>query len=228
MKWFGTGRKRTIAGIAALLLAASIGVATATTGGSPSSNAVTTGRGIPEFGLTHAYFAGHTVNFRYTKGFFCDLTVSASSSSGCEVGARWKKAPSRSFDPLYVVVPLGSAAPAPMSMDCPSGLVCVDHPGTLDMARIEPALKPLYPSLTNAQLTAALKNFPTPGHQHFITTLNGGAPEWWDVRVVGVTSKAEYNAILAHRSTRYLLRQVAAHKTTPVISTNLFLFFSVH
>lgn len=228
MTLLDSGRKRLVAGIAALCVAGSIGVAAATTsGGSAPSNATRLGHGVPEFGLTAAHFNGNAVNFTYTKGFFCDTSVSATSSTGCEVGARWKKAPAKSFDPLFVVVPLGSAAPSPMAMECPSGLICVDHPGTLDMTRIEPALKPLYPTLTNAQLTAALRNFATPGHEHFITDLNGGRPEWWDVRVVGVTSKAEYNAILSHGSASFLLHEVAAKRTTPVIPTNLFLFFSV-
>lgn len=225
MRLFGTGKKRMVACLATLLLAGTIGLATAATGSSPS-NATSRGHGIPEFGLTHANFQGHSVNFVYTKGFFCDLSISAASSTGCEVGKKWNHAPATSFDPLYIVVPLGSATPPAMSMECPSRLVCVDHPGTLDMSRIEPALKPLYPNLTNAQLTAALKNFATPGHQHYITDLNNGLPEWWDVRVVGVTNKAEYNAIVAHHSATYLLQQVAAHKTTAVIPTNLFLFFS--
>lgn len=228
MKLFDSGKKRLVAGGAALLVAASLGVAAASTSGSSSpSNATRLGHGVPEFGLTAAHFNGESVGFTYTKGFFCDTSVSAASSTGCEVGAKWKKAPAKSFDPLYVVVPLGPAATGAMSMECPSGLVCVDHPGTLDMSRIESALKPLYPSLTNAQLTGALRNFATPGHDHIITDLNGGRPEWWDVRVVGVTSKAEYDAILAHGSASFLLHESWAHRTTPVIPTNLFLFFSV-
>ena len=35
-------------------------------------------------------------------------------------------------------------------LECPAGLICVDHPGTIDMTRLEPALKPLYPTLTDA------------------------------------------------------------------------------
>jgi hypothetical protein len=225
MKMFLTGRVRLIAAVAALLIAGTVGVAAATSSG-PPSNATRAGRGVPEFGLTQANFQGHSIGFRYTKGFFCDTSISAASSTGCEVGAKFRKAPSSQFDPLFIVVPLGFKLPA-MSMECPAGLVCVDHPGTLDLTRIEPALKPLYPSLTNAQLTAALKNFATPGHDHFITTTNGGVPEWWDVRVVGVTNKAEYNRIISHRSTAYLLQQVKAGKTTPVLRSNLFLFFSV-
>ena len=224
MKLFRSTRARFVAGVAALLVAGSVGVAVAAS--SPSSNAMSMGRGVPEFGLTHANFKGDTVNFRYTKGFFCDTAVSAQSSSGCEVGAKFVNAPAQDFDPLYVVVPLGFTVKQ-MRMECPAKLVCVDHPGTLDMTRIEPALKPLYPDLTDAQLTEALKNFETPGHNHFITTRNGGKAEWWDVRVVGVTDRGVYNDILGHKSTRYLRQQVKAGKTTPVLRTNLFLFFSV-
>ena len=224
MKMFRTGRARLVAGIATLLVAGSVGVAVAAT--SPSSNATSAGHGVPEFGLTRAYFRGDTVDFRYTKGFFCDTSVASASSSGCEVGAKFNVAPSRQFDPLYIAVPLGFTVPA-MKMECPSNLVCVDHPGTLDLTRLESALKPLYPSLTDAELTDALKNFATPGHNHFITDRNHGRAEWWDVRVVGVTDKAEFNRIIKHRSAHYLLKQVRAGKTTPVLRSNLFLFFSV-
>ena len=119
----------------------------------------------------------------------------------------------------------------PMNMlECPSGLVCVDHPGTLDLTRIEPALKPLYPNLSNAALTDALKNFVTPGHDHFITTTNGGVPEWWDVKVVGVTSQAVFNNIRAHKSYAYIQSLQAAHNpnVTATIPTNLFLYFGVN
>lgn len=225
MKLFRSTRARFVAGVMGLLVAGSVGMAVAAS--SPSSNAMSMGHGVPEFGLTRANFHGHTLNFRYTKGFFCDTSVPAQSSSGCEVGAKFHKAPAKNFDPLYVVVPLGFKQPA-MSMQCPAGLVCVDHPGTLDLTRIEPALKPLYPSLTDAQLTDALRNFATPGHDHFITTRNNGRPEWWDVRVIGVTNKAEYHKIVNHKSTSYLLKQVKAGKTTPVLRSNLFLYFSVH
>jgi hypothetical protein len=227
MRIFGKGRTRLVAALAAALLACGAGVAMAASyQPAPSSNARAMGRGIDEFGMTRAFIHGHTTRFTYSRGYWCDRHVRSTATSTCEAGARWKKAPARQHDPLYITVPLGFSA-EPMSMDCPSGLVCVDHPGTIDLRRLEPALKPLYPQLTDAQLTAALANFPTPGHQHFITTRNGGKPEWWDVRVVGVTSRAEYHAINRHRSARYLLRQVKEKKTTGVIPTNLFLYFGV-
>jgi hypothetical protein len=227
MKLIGKGRTRIVAILATLVLAGSIGVAVAAGSASRTpSNAMSAGRGINEFGLTKAFFKGHSTRFTYTRGFFCDRHVKSAASSKCEAGKKWKHAPSKQHDPLFITVPLGFDV-KPMNMDCPSGLVCVDHPGTIDLSRLEPALKPLYPDLTAAQLTAALKNFATPGHQHFITDRNHGRPEWWDVRIVGVTDKAEYHKLNRHRSASYLLKQVRAGKTTGVIPTNLFLFFAV-
>jgi hypothetical protein len=226
MSFIRKGRVRVVAILAAVALAAGIGVAVAA-GSSPApSNAMSAGRGINEFGLTRAFFKGHSTKFTYTKGFFCDRHVKSAASSKCEAGAKWKNAPSKQHDPLFITVPLGFDVPA-MSMECPNGLVCVDHPGTIDLSRLEPALKPLYPDLTDAELTAALENYATPGHQHYITDRNHGKPEWWDVRIVGVTDKAEFHKINQHKSAAYLLRQVKAGKTTGVIPTNLFLFFAV-
>lgn len=227
MKLLGTGRTRLVAALAAVLLAGGIGVAVAAgTGTATPSNAMSAGRGIDEYGMTKAYFKGHTTNFTYTKGFWCDRHVPSTASSKCEAGKKWKHAPAKQHDPLYITVPLGFDV-KPMAMDCPSGLVCVDHPGTIDMRRLEPALKPLFPDLTDAQLTAALADYPVPGHSHFITDRNHGDPEWWDVRVVGVTDKAEYQKLNQHKSAGYLLEQVKKGKTTGVIPTNLFLYFGV-
>ena len=228
MRFISRGRARIVATLAAVLLACGAGVALAasTQSSTTPSNAQAMGRGIDEYGLTRAFFRGHTTRFTYTHGFWCDRHVRSTASSKCEAGAKWRHAPARQHDPLYITVPLGFDV-KPMSMDCPTGLVCVDHPGTIDLRRLEPALKPLYPQLTDDQLRAALANYATPGHQHFITDRNGGKPEWWDVRVVGVTSRAEYRAINQHKSAHYLLRQVKAGKTTGVIPTNLFLFFAV-
>jgi hypothetical protein len=227
MRFIGSGRTRIVALFAAILLATGIGVAVAAnTSSTTPSNAMSAGRGINEFGMTKAFFKGHSVNFTYSNGFFCDRHVKSAATSKCEAGKKWKNAPKGSHDPLYITVPLGFTTKA-MSMDCPAGLVCVDHPGTIDLSRLEPALKPLYPTLPDAQLTAALQNAATPGHNHFITTKAGSTPEWWDVRVVGVTDRAVYRDLNQHKSAGYLLKQVKAGKTTGVIPTNLFLFFGV-
>jgi hypothetical protein len=220
-----TNRARVLAASVAIVVAGGVGVAAAATAAPTPSNA--TQIGMNQFGLTKSYFNGRTVSFTYTKGFYCDKHVSAASSSGCEAGAAFKVPPAKSFDPLYIEVPLGFTVPM-MSMECPTGLVCVDHPGTMDLSRLEPALKALYPQYTAAQLTAALKNTATPGHEHFITTLNGGQAEWWNVDVVGVTSLKEWNAINAHKSVSFLNQQVNKKLTTPILPTNLFLYFSVN
>jgi hypothetical protein len=211
----------------ALVLVAGVGVAAASSTAAPPSNAMQKGMGINEFGMTKAFFNGGTVSFTYSKGYYCDKSVSSAATSGCEAGANYKVAPAANFDPLYIAVPLGFTVPM-MSMECPATLVCVDHPGTIDLSRLEPDLKSLYPQLSVAQLTAALKNSATPGHEHFITTADGGKAEWWDVKVIGVTSLKEWNLINAHRSFAFLNQQVAKKLTTPIIPTNLFLYFSVN
>ena len=154
--------------------------------------------------------------------------MSSHAGSQCEVGAKWKKAPAKDFDPLYITVPLGFNRPMNM-IDCPANLVCVDHPARIDMTRLEPALKPLYPQLTDAQLTAALRAFRVPAHDHFVTTTNGGRAEWWDVRVIGVTNAKVYDNIRAHKSFGYIKKLLKAKNPAVLgpIPTNLFLFFSV-
>ena len=226
MRFIGSGRTRIVAAAAAVLLVAGIGTAVAAATSGPPSNAVSSGRGIPQYGLTKGFFKGHTVTFKYNKGFYCDTKVKSAATSKCEAGAPAMKAPKGPKDTLFITVPLGFNV-KPMAMECPNALACVDHPGTIDLTRLEPALKPLYPQLTDAQLTAALKNYATPGHQHFITTKAGHAQEWWDVKVVGVTSKSVYQSLNKHKSASYLKKQIKAGNTTAAIPTNLFLYFGV-
>ena len=223
---FSRQRATVLLATSAVLVAGGIGLAVAHPTAHTPSNAVSHGRGMDQFGMTRAYYKGTKVSFTYTKGFYCDTRVKSAASSKCEAGATWKKAPSRQHDPLYITVPLGFDRG--MKMDCPSGLVCVDHPGTMDLSRLEPALKPLYPQLSNKQLTAALKNFAVPGHDHFITDTNWRKGEWWDVKIVGVTSKTTYNRILAHESYGYIHHLIKTKNKNVVgpIPTNLFLYFA--
>ncbi|GAB3656634.1 hypothetical protein GCM10027596_11090 [Nocardioides korecus] len=235
-----SSRRRVGAAAAALVALTGGVVATSTIGsasaagpasaGRASAAAAATmapGRGEDDFGMTRAFFRGHRVGFTYSHGFYCDTSVASKATSRCEAGEKWKKAPSADHDPLFITVPLGFK-PSKM-VDCPAGLTCVDHPMTIDLSRLEKALKPLYPQYTDAQLTEALGNTPTPEHDHFITTRNGGKREWWDVYVVGVTSRTVYNRIHRHESYAYI-RHLIAEKNKAVVGpipTNLFLFFSV-
>ena len=223
-----TNRARVFVASVAIVVAGGVGVAAASAATAPTpSNATQKGVGINQFGMTKSFFNGRTVSFTYSQGFYCDKHVASVATSGCEAGANFVVPPAKSFDPLYITVPLGFNVPM-ASMECPAGLACVDHPGTIDLTRLEPDLKALYPQLTAAQLTNALRNSATPGHEHFISTLNGGKAEWWDVKVIGVTSLAEWNLINSHKSFTFLNQQVAKKLTTPVIPTNLFLYFSVN
>jgi hypothetical protein len=193
-------------------------------GGAIAQASTSAGRGPNEYGMTMGSYHSHLSTFTYAHGFFCDTRVSASSTTGCEAGAPAKVAPAKSFDPLYITVPLGFSA---KGLDCPDKLTCVDHPMTLDLTRLAPALAPIYKT-TPEKLLPALKNFTTPGHDHFITDKNRGKAEWWDVRVVGVTDAATYRAIQRHHSWAYIKSLLAAknpHVVGP-IPTNLFLFFS--
>lgn len=207
--------------VAVMVAASGLGYAQATS--SPGS--MDRGHGAMDFGSTVGYYQGSQVKFTYTHGYYCDTSVPAASSTGCEVGAKWNHAPSKQHDPLYITVPLGFNVPM-MQMDCPTGLRCVDHPGTLDLTRLATALAPVFKT-TPAALEPALRNFKTPGHDHFITDLNNGQPEWWDVYVIGVTSPAVYNAIHLSGSYSYI-QQLLKDKNPNVVGpipTNLFLYF---
>ncbi len=194
-------------------------------GGDAAANAAPNGdHGPNEFGMTMGSYKGQMTSFTYTHGFYCDMHVAATSTSGCEVGAAAKVAPSKQHDPLYITVPLGFTA---KGLDCPDHLNCVDHPMNLDMTRLATALAPIYKT-TPDKLLPALKNFTTPGHDHFIADKNRGKAEWWDVRVVGVTNAATYRAIQKHQSWNYVQSLIKAKNKNVVgpIPTNLFLFFS--
>ncbi len=154
---------------------------------------------------------GFNAPITYSHGFYCDTTVPAKSSTGCEVGTSFSKPPSPNYDPLYITVPLGFTLPA-MDMQCPTGLVCIDHPPTVDLSAI-----------------GGPANTMTPGHDHFTTTRNNGVAEWWDVFVIGVTDRTTYFNIQNHASFAYIqhLIQMGDKHVTKPIPTNIFLYFSV-
>ena len=194
-------------------------------GGAAIAHATTqAGRGVNEFGMTKGDIAGHTSTFTYTHGFYCDTTVKAVSTTGCEVGEDAKKDPSKRTEPLYITVPLGFTV---KHLDCPDKLVCVDHPMVLDMTRLATALAPIYKT-TPEKLLPALKNFQTPGHDHYITTKAHGRAIWWDVEVVGVTDPGVYKAIEKRHDAAFIQRLIRRHNPSVVgpIPTNLFLFFA--
>jgi hypothetical protein len=176
-----------------------------------AANPRATGTGTDEFGKTSDYDAGRLLEDVYSKGYYCDTSVPAMSATGCEVGTFYNTPPAAQFDPLYITVPLGFNVP-PMQMQCPSALVCVDHPATIDLTAI-----------------GGPANAATPGHDHFTTTLFHFKPEWWNVLVVGVTNRTTWDAIKLHADFAYINRLIKAKdpSVTAPIPTNLFLYFAV-
>ena len=210
------GRKAGIAlaGLLAAGLAAASGTALAASG-SPASMS---GMQMPassqwgHVGTTKGFYDGHTVTFYYTKNFKCAAPPASHAPSRCEGGTNYTQTPASSFDPLYVIVPLGFTPPA-KTLQCPAGH-CIDHPSTIDLSGV---------------LGSAAADVPLPAHSHIVATANSGQPEWWNVDVVGVKSLKAWNKIVASKSdARLMWLQKHDHSVvTGNIPTNLFLYFSV-
>jgi hypothetical protein len=221
----GRWRVSVISAVAAVTLASGVGVTMA--GGALATTSASQ-RGVDGYGMTKAFYNGKTHDFTYNLGFFCDTTVPSAATTGCEAGATFVHPPSPQHSPIYITVPLGFAIPQRM-LDCPNALTCIDHPGTIDLTRVEPALKALFPKDSDAQLTAALRNIDVPGHDHFIDTLAKGKPQWWEVRIVVVDNAATYRTLQAKKSLPYLQSLLNRHDkyVIGVVPTNLFLYFAV-
>ncbi|HWE70086.1 MAG TPA: hypothetical protein VG205_06970 [Acidimicrobiales bacterium] len=143
-------------------------------------------------GISQDWIDGQDVQALYTEQYFCDTSVAAASSSGCEAGAAPTKVPpgvadptapsptvtNNNIDPLYIPVPLYASPPVTYNQ-CSSAIVCIDHPATIDLSRLASTL---------GAPASALANVPLPGHDHLLTTRNGDQPEWWNVIVIPVTS----------------------------------------
>jgi hypothetical protein len=175
--------------------------------------------GCDHVGLTHGYYDGNTVNFLYTANYYCDQSVTAHSSTGCEAGAKYNRLPpdATSQDTLYILVPLGFSPPG---LQCAVKGNCIDHPATTDLTRLSGTLDPLLHTTP-----AELDNVPLSPHDHFITTRNNNLPEWWNVNVVGVTSQAAYNQAVAAKSYTALQAMEGKNGVTAPIPTNIFLYF---
>ncbi|MDX6296594.1 MAG: hypothetical protein QOI51_451 [Nocardioidaceae bacterium] len=173
-------------------------------GGSASPNAI---------GNTNGWLHGKTYNFHYEKNFFCKAPPSSAATSSCELGAAYDAVPAGTFDPLYVIVPIGFT-PRESSLQCPQAGNCVDHPNRIDLSRV-------FGSGTGNSLL--------PPHSHIVTTEAGNTAEWWNVDVIGVKSKATWNRIVEAKSYAAIqgLRVAGNPNVTDNIPTNLFLFFAV-
>jgi hypothetical protein len=207
-----------LAGTLAAGLAVMSGTAFASSA-APASSAgmagmqMSAGSNWTHIGTTKGWYDGRTVTFRYTKNFFCRTPPASKASSRCEAGSNYTQTPAEDFDPLYVIVPLGFK-PARSTLQCPVAGNCIDHPATIDLSAV---------------LGKGTGNLALPPHSHIVQTAAGGQPEWWNVDVVGVTSRWAWNKIVHAKSARELQRLQRTHQkdVTGNIGTNLFLFFQV-
>ena len=206
-----------LTGVMAAGLAAISGTALASAGSPASSAASMSGMQMASssanhVGTTKGWLDGHTVTFWYSKNFRCATPPGSHAPSKCEGGADYTQHPAKTFDPLYVVVPLGFT-PAKSTLQCAAGH-CIDHPSTIDLSGI---------------LGASYKDVTLPAHSHIVSTANGGTSEWWNVIVVGVTKPAAWNKIVSAKSDAELtkLQRTASSGVTGNNVTNLFLYFGV-
>ena len=222
-------RAALLAASAAVAVAGGLGVASAA-GNTTPSNAMGAGRGVNEFGMTDAFYDGQHARLHVHEG----LLLRHERRVGGDEQVRGRRdvqrpRPAQQFDPLYITVPLGFDVPMNMQ-DCPSTLVCVDHPGTIDLTRLEPALKPLYPQLTDAQLTDGAEELrgarPRPLHHRH---------EQRQARVVGRADRRRHQPDDVRgdpqpTSRSSYIQQLIKQKNKNVVGpipSNLFLYFSV-
>lgn len=183
-------------------------------------------------GISRDWIQGQDVEALYTEQYFCDTSVSASSSTGCEAGAAPNAVPpgvsdptppsptvtNSQIDPLYIPVPLYTSPPVAYTQ-CPAANTCIDHPSTIDLSRLAGAL-----GVSNA---ASLDNVSLPAHDHLLTTRNGDQPEWWNVIVIPVSSPAGLASIESSKdySSVKAMEGVAGSGIGGEIATNAYLWF---
>ncbi len=208
-----------LAGLLAVGLATLSGTALASSSSSTSAASMTamtqdmSSSGHGQTGFTNGWYDGHTVRFFYSKDYFCQTPPASGAKSKCEAGSDYTQTPASSFDPLYVVVPLGFTPPK-WTLQCPVAGHCIDHPSTIDLSAV---------------LGMGTSDVLLPAHSHIVATSNGGQSEWWNVDVVGVKSLSAWYKIVNAKSDWELehLQRTDSSQVTGNITTNLFLYFSV-
>lgn len=165
-----------------------------------------------------AWLNGEPVALRYTRLYYCGEPFGTSPSSVCEVGTAPEDFPrSGSIPKIYALAPAFSPPPDPSTIHCPGGVVCPNHPPTLDL----PPLGDL------ATVVFA------PAHSHIITERRAG---WHNTVNIRVNSRIVWNLIVASPT----LETVEALQASPLygranpplisqsLPTNVFFFFEVH
>lgn len=203
-----------VAGLAAVA-GPTLASAQASGGGMDMSGMNMSGGASPNaIGNTNGWLHGETYNLHYTQDYFCKEPPTSGATSHCELGAAYDAIPSSEFDPLYVVVPIGFTPTNPYTLQCPKTGFCVDHPNRIDLSRV---------------FGSGTENALLPPHSHVLTTAAGGASEWWNVDIIGVTTQSAWHQIVTSKSYQRIqgMRVAGNPGVTDNIPTNLFLFFSV-
>jgi hypothetical protein len=211
------GTRKAGVGLVGLLtagLALASGTAFASTSSSSSgmSGMASANSSMNHRGFTKGFYDGHTVHFFYSKNFSCKQPPASMASSKCEGGTNYTQTPADTFDPLYVIVPLGFTPPK-WTLQCPAGR-CIDHPHTIDLTSV---------------LGSGTGNLTLPAHSHIVATSNSHQSEWWNIDVVGVKSMSAWTKLIKSKNTHELqyLQRRHPSQVTGNIPTNLFLYFSV-
>ena len=202
-----------MAAVSGTALASSAAPASGMTGMAGMDQLTSTWNSHAQTGFTNGWYDGHTVRFFYSKNYSCQEPPASKASSGCEAGADYTQTPATTFDPLYVVVPLGFTPPK-STLQCPVAGHCIDHPSTIDLSAV---------------LGAGTADLALPPHSHIVATDNSNQSEWWNVDVVGVKSLSAWNKIVHAKSDWELehLQRTDSADVTGNITTNLFLYFAV-
>jgi hypothetical protein len=164
-------------------------------------------------GFTDGWLDGQTVQFFYTKDFFCAQPPPSGATSQCEVGAEGTVDPRPGNIPtLWVMTPVGFRPPD-ATLHCPQVGFCINHPSTIDTSRV---------------FGAGHENDPLPAHSHIVAVDQAG---WWELVVIGVKDEATWDQVVAGKSLATVRALQAADPTgahiTGDIPTNTYLFFSV-
>ena len=170
-------------------------------------------------GFTDGWENGKTVEFFYSKPFFCEEPPESGAPSKCEIGEDGTVDPRPGKIPiLYVMTPMGFT-PDPSTLQCPIPGNCINHPSTIDLSRV------LGPGSSNVLL---------PAHSHIIDSdlgesqADGGQAGWWEINVIGVKTLAAWNAIVAGKSLATVRSlQASGSDLTSDIESNSYLFFNV-
>jgi hypothetical protein len=158
-------------------------------------------------GFIHGWLDGQTVMLRYTKMYFCAEPPHSAVSTGCEVGAGPTIAPRSGLIPtIYVLAPLGFS-PDPSTVHCPEGIVCLNHPPSLDLSRV-----------------GGPDSVFSPAHSHIVTDQQAG---WHQTVTIPVTSLDAWNEIAGAKRLTKVRELQAARRLGPDAPTNLYFFFEV-